>query len=518
MADKTILEAEVKTNIKSVTKDVKGLDKATDQAGKGFKTLGSTIKGMGAALKAAGIGIVVALVAKLFEVFSKNQKVIDAFNTAMTALDIVFNDLFDVISNTAGNIVGWFKELFEDPQQKIADLGQSIKNGIIDRFNQMLEVMGYLGEAVNYLFEGEFTKAAKTAAKAQVEFYDVLTGTDKSVEKITKSVVKYTKQTYENAKATTESGKAANKAQVEFAKLNAIKLQEAEVLRQIRDDETKTFAERIQANKDLDKVLAEQQELQRAQLKIMEEAAQRQYNINQTDENYIALQETKVAQLELEETITGQLSEQKTNQVALEKELLETQNELRAEGLSGIERELEELEASYKLKLDMARKSGMDTTAITKQFEQQKSAIVASGVEQQLGAYSNLAGALQQLAGENKALAIAQAIMDTYAAANKALANVAGNPWAMVEVAAIIATGLANVQKIMDTEVPGQGGSGGGSVPSAGASQTPSPQMMGGTFQLEGGQAPEPVQAYVVSDDITNNQDKLAAIRRRATI
>ena len=48
--------------------------------------------------------------------------------------------------------------------------------------------------------------------------------------------------------------------------------------------------------------------------------------------------------LELEETITGQLSEQKTNQVALEKELLETQNELRAEGLSGIERELEELE------------------------------------------------------------------------------------------------------------------------------------------------------------------------------
>ena len=88
----------------------------------------------------------------------------------------------------------------------------------------------------------------------------------------------------------------------------------------------------------------------------------------------------------------------------------------------------------------------------------------------------------------------------------------------MVQVAAIIATGLANVQKIMDTEVPGEGGGGGGSVPSAGESQTPAPQMMGGTFQLEGAQAPEPVQAYVVSDDVTNNQDKLAAIRRRATI
>ena len=77
--------------------------------------------------------------------------------------------------------------------------------------------------------------------------------------------------------------------------------------------------------------------------------------------------------LELEETITGQLSEQKTNQVALEKkELLETQNELRAEGLKGIDRELEELEAAYKLKLDMARKSGVDTTAITEQYEKGK--------------------------------------------------------------------------------------------------------------------------------------------------
>jgi hypothetical protein len=42
--------------------------------------------------------------------------------------------------------------------------------------------------------------------------------------------------------------------------------------------------------------------------------------------------------------------------------------------------------------------------------------------------------------------------------------------------------------------------------------------MVSGQFSLEGGTAPEPVQAYVVSDDITNNQDKLAAIRRRATI
>ena len=42
--------------------------------------------------------------------------------------------------------------------------------------------------------------------------------------------------------------------------------------------------------------------------------------------------------------------------------------------------------------------------------------------------------------------------------------------------------------------------------------------MMSGAFELGGGQEPEPARAYVVSDDITNNQDKLAIIRRRATI
>ena len=64
----------------------------------------------------------------------------------------------------------------------------------------------------------------------------------------------------------------------------------------------------------------------------------------------IALQEAKVAMLELEETITGQLSEQKTNAVALEKELLETQNEVRAEGMSGLQRELQDLQDAYDLK------------------------------------------------------------------------------------------------------------------------------------------------------------------------
>jgi hypothetical protein len=513
MADKT-MTFEIDSNIKSVTKDVEKLDKATDKASGGFKKMGTAVKGIGTALKAAGIGLVVALLAKLGEVFSKNQKVLDTFNTAMTALSIAFNDLFSFIDNNIGTITGYFKELFENPKEKIIELGKAITEGLYNRFIELLDVFGLVGKSLIQLIKGDFSEALETIKQAGKETVDVFTGVDESFEKVSETITTYTKKTLDQAKAITATTKAAELAAVEFAKLNAQYLKDAEVQRQIRDDETKTFEERIEANKELDKILAEQQKAQKEQIQLQINAAQAQYNINASQENLIALEQEKVAMLELEETITGQLSEQKTNQVALEKELLETQNELRAEGLTGIERELEELEAAYKLKLDMARKSGVDTTAITEQYERQKTLLIAENTSNQLGAYSELAGALGALAGDNKELAIAQAVMDTYAGANKAFAE--GGTLGFVTGAAIIAQGLANVQSIMNTQVPG-GGGGGGSAPNV-ASAQPAPQMMSGSFELSNTAAPEPMQAYVVSDDITNNQDKLAAIRRRATI
>ena len=513
MADKT-MTFEIDSNIKSVTKDVEKLDKATDKASGGFKKMGTAVKGIGTALKAAGIGLVVALLAKLGEVFSKNQKVLDTFNTAMTALSIAFNDLFSFIDKNIGTITGYFKELFENPKEKIIELGKAITEGLYNRFIELLDVFGLVGKSLIQLIKGDFSEALETIKQAGKETVDVFTGVDESFKKVSETINTYTKKTLDQAKAITATTKAAELAAVEFAKLNAQYLKDAEIQRQIRDDETKTFAERIEANKELDKILAEQQKAQKEQIQLQINAAQAQYDINASQENLIALEQEKVAMLELEETITGQLSEQKTNQVALEKELLETQNELRAEGLKGIDRELEELEAAYKLKLDMARKSGVDTTAITEQYERQKTLLIAENTSNQLAAYSELAGALGALAGDNKELAIAQAVMDTYAGANKAFAE--GGTLGFVTGAAIIAQGLANVQSIMNTQVPG-GGGGGGSAPNV-ASAQPAPQMMSGSFELSNTAAPEPMQAYVVSDDITNNQDKLAAIRRRATI
>jgi len=510
MADVEI-SAEINSNIGEVAKDTKKLTTESEKAQKGVGGIGKAFKGMGTAIKAAGIGLVVALLAKLMEVFSKNQKVLDVFNTAMTALSIAFNDLFGFISNNIGTVVGYFKALFEDPSVKIKELGTAIKDGLVVRFNEFLEVLGLVGKAFGQLIDGEFSKAFGTIKEAGKQVVDVYTGVDDSFEKVTETIKGYVTETLKQADAITQTAKAADRAAVQFAMLNAQFLKDAELQRQIRDDETKTFEERIEANNKLNDILGEQQKLQREQIQIGITAAQQQFDINASEENFIALQESKVAMLELEEAITGQLSEQKTNQVSLEKELLETQKEVRAEGLSGLERELQELQDAYDLKLEMARKSGMDTTAITKQFEKQKTEVVQANVNEQLEAFSGLAGALSSLAGDNKALAVASAVIDTYVGANKAFAQ--GGTLGFVSGAAVIAAGLNNVRTILSTDVPGGGGGGGGSAPSA-----PAPQMMSGAFDISGGVAPEPVQAFVLTDEMTNSQNQLANIRRRATI
>ena len=508
--EKEVLEMEVKSNIGEVAKDTKKLTTESTKAQKGVGGISKAFKGMGTAIKAAGIGLVVALLAKLMEVFSKNQKVLDTFNTAMTALSIAFNDLFGFIEKNVGTVIGYFEDLFTNPAEKIQELGRAITEGLYNRFIELLDVFGLVGKSLVQLIKGDFSEAFDTIKQAGKETVDVFTGVDESFDKVADTIVKYTTETLKQADAITQTAKAADRAAVEFAKLNAQYLKDAEVQRQIRDDETKTFTERIEANNKLNDILAEQQKLQREQVQIGIDAAQQQYNINASEENYIALQEAKVAMLELEETITGQLSEQKTNAVALEKELLETQNEVRAEGLSGLQRELEELKTAYELKKEMARKSGMDTTAIEKEFNKQKSLLIQENVNTQLEAFSGLAGALSSLAGENKALAVASAVIDTYVGANKAFAQ--GGVAGFATGAAVIAAGLNNVRTIMQTDVPG------GNNPPPPPAQAPAPQMMSGAFDISGGVAPEATKAYVVTDEMTNSQNQLSNIRRRATI
>tara|TARA_R100000664_G_scaffold2829_5_gene6782 strand:- start:858 stop:2414 length:1557 start_codon:yes stop_codon:yes gene_type:complete len=516
---RAVLEAQIDSNIGDVNKGIEQAAENTDKlakgakkAEKGFGGIRGAIKKVGTALKAAGIGLIVAAFAKLFEMMGQNQKVMDGFNTAMTAINTAFQDFISLIMDNVEPITNNFKELFENPTKKIKEMSAAIKEGLIDRFNEWIEAMSIAGKALGHLVKGEFSEAWGKYKEAAVEMVDVYTGVDGTVEKVSESVSNYTKKVWDNAKAQVAANKEAKFAELEVRKLQAENLKLAEDERQIRDNVNLTFKERIEANERLSKILEEQQAAQKAALQTEIDALALAVQTNGNDEQKLALLAKEIEMLELEEAINGQMSEQLTNQVALENELRDAKVQTSLDGMSARERELAELEASYDEQVRLAQAAGESTTAIDKKFAKDKKKIKQDQVNEELSAVSGLSGALATLAGDNKELAAASAIIDTYVGANKAL-SASPPPFNFVAAAAVVAAGLANVSKIYSTD---SGGGGGGTAPPASAG--PAPQMMSGEFDLAGGIEPEPVKAYVVTDEMSNSQNQLANIRRRATI
>ena len=135
--------------------------------------------------------------------------------------------------------------------------------------------------------------------------------------------------------------------------------------------------------------------------------------------------------------------------------------------------------------------------------------------EQSLGAIGTL---LSDSAEAQKAVGIATALIDTYKGITKGVAL--GFPAAIPAVAAAAATGFATVKKIISTKVPSVPGSSGGGVSggtrSAGAV---APQAVAPSFNVVGDsgsnqitdaintQGGKPARAYVVSKDITTQQE-----------
>ena len=140
-----------------------------------------------------------------------------------------------------------------------------------------------------------------------------------------------------------------------------------------------------------------------------------------------------------------------------------------------------------------------------------------------MDATANALATFSQLAGEEtamgKALSVASAIIATYSGANKALeAGAATPPLGYINAAAIIATGLINVKKILSVKVPGASDSG-QSVPSG-----PSVSIIGGTADPSAQMSAslnrslnKPAKAYVVGNDMSSQQALDRRIQTNAT-
>ena len=503
-ADEIVIN--VKSNIGEVTKETKELtndfgafgitiggikDKFKDVAKimtNGLKQIALQAKLAGGGFKQMFSGNIIGGAKTLFTVIKTGIAA-----TGIGALVIAFTSLVAFLTKT--------KKGAELLEVAFAGIGAAV-SVIVDRVSKF-------GGAIVKLFKGD-VKGALTDVKG------AFTGIGTEIANDVKQAVALKKA----FTALRDSERALN---VETAQRRA----EIEALKLIAEDVSKSETERLEAAKKafqiendlLDKRVANAEEALRIQQQEMSLGENMQEDLNKEAELLINLADIR--------------AESTTKQIELNNKINSIEAEVAAKRKERSDARLQEIEDEKQAQLDAAKalfdaqmKQAAEFEArVAKQAAKEK-AITKAVEDFKLKTLNAGLGAAAAMAGENTALskgvAAAQVIYNTQQGIMAAMGatSVADKliPYPL-RLANAIATGVMGataLQKIMSTN-PTAGSSSGSGVPSA-TPATPAPQMMSGAFDLSGGLEPEPTRAYVVTDEMTNSQNQLANIRRRATI
>ena len=606
MAIKETVEIEVESNaadasqeftdaVKELTATVKefgnSANKGFQGAEKGSKKLGTSFKNI------AKASVVFTLVEKalgmLAEAFKSNQKVVDVFNTAFEFVSLIAGQVAQVIGNVTRQ-VGQSSENF-DALKKVASslltvaltplklTFQAIRFGVLKL--SLAYEKSFLGQGRPERID-ELTAGLAEVKDSMVEIgteaiqagKDVVNNIGEAVTEasnISKQVIEGVKEI--NVKSTLDQAKALVKLKGD-AELAEAELQgliekfdlQAEKQRQIRDDERLSIEERLAANNTLGEILKEQQEAQLEQAQRILDAANAEL---EKDQNNIEFKKARIqAENELaavKAQVAGFEAEQLTNEVSLQRELLQlqttrnqttrTRGEIETEVAIINERnenkraEMEAAFAQEKIKNQIAELENQAKLAQSDQeradlqlqiaeLEKESALNTANEVirleklkqEEQKRTVNNVVNGLQainQLAQAfakddeksakkaflvNKAVGISTAVIQTAQAVTAAL-TAGGNPLKLatgqqfIEAGIAAASGAAQIATIAKQQF---GGGSGGSTPSVNAPTgsgggAPQFNVVGNTGINAIAQSLQnrgPIQAFVVGSEVTSQQ------------
>lgn len=518
-------------------------------------------------------GVINGVIEVLGPLFDALMKAFKNPKKAWDDLVQAFKDGYDwVYENIVENLLNRMVILANDAQIAFLKLKKSYKEFINDataaakiqkEINELEKENREL-QAENVKKNEEIVKAVKVVADKVVKSYN--------------TIKKATKEALDLAPYVVEAKKRTAELEILFTGIVETYDLMAEQQRQIRDDEAKTISERIAANQKLKEILEEGEKAEKANLE--ERIKNKRIELAANKDNIEIQNEILALTQELtgvEAKYAGLKSEQLTNINSLEKEGIELKRSLAegtieankiiadsdAEALDGTleafakrkQALMDEFMAKRKMLDDeiantkegtqayvdavnekkvLDAQYAADVRALNKETDAYKEELADKEKErtkavaqaQMDSVMQGLAG-VQQLVGEDskfgKALAVTQAIINTYQGASKALGQ--GGIFGPIAAAGVIASGLAQVRAITQTELPtppmGGGGGGGGTPQLAG----PSVGIIGGQLdsgaQLQAdiaGQMRKPARAYVVGQNVTSQQSLDRHIRQNATL
>ncbi len=495
--------------LKEVKKDTEQLDQNFGKSGKssgklktGLGKITGGFKQLKLAIISSGIGALAIALLAIGKAFVSNEAGQNKFKKFMNALGVITGNLTDLLAKLGNKII----KVFEDPKKALEDFKDAIKKNIEVRINSTIEMFGLLGSTIKKVFKGDFKGAAADAEAAALKFIDSQTGVEDSVNKAANAIKGFVEET---KKEITESNRLSDlqadidKQERELTVSRVKREAEISALRvKTLDEENQTVEERkqflIEAQKINNSIFADEEELARGRLEIQRERNKMsgstkddlkaeadleadliRLNKQRDDANrrMFSQQQTlqKQAVAEKQKEIDAELKLQEEKEKIRQKELEEEQKRL--EGLEALradfdkrgellnlttfERQLQAIDEFYLTKQNELIEAGLTEEEITLQSEQAKDRVrlqfaqrTASGLS---GMFSNL-GKIMKSQGKSgfeawKKMAQAQALVDTYKAANSAYASLAGVPvigpvLGAVAAGAAIAAGLVNVKAI----------------------------------------------------------------------
>ena len=476
--------------------------------------------------------------------FTKTQKGAEQLRVITAGLSVGMDILTEAIASVGEFLV----ESFQNPAQLVQDLGDTLQNFVIKRVTALVDGLGLLGSAIAKVFKGDFEGAlndAKDGATKLLLEVNPLTAMLVDIGKAGAEAFD------DIAAQAIVAAVAAGKLEAELIKIekaeNDLILTRSEANRivkeqnKIAEDTSKTLGERTIA---AEKAIAAEQSVLTEELRIAKERARiikEQNALTDTStleedrkreiEAIARVNDLQTASFELQTTLQNKLNILRQQQKAIDDKIVDDKAKQdaidKADQIKKAEKEKElqqrEIDASIELQefkqsqrefdaeaeIELEKTKSERLLENTELVESEKQLIKEESnakilaiqkkavdneikeqerqISQTSALFGNLSSVVKSLGVEFKGFAIAQAVVDTYAAANAALRSGSLlSPLAGVAAAAgAVVTGLANVATIKNQKFAN-----GGLVQGASHANGGVKFAVGGRVnELEGGEA-----------------------------
>lgn len=380
MAQEVILNVKANTkeaeaSLKGVNSEIKetqqvsgelsgSLDKMTGGAITKFNAFKGTLKGVTGGFKSlrvailsTGIGALILAVGSLTAAFTASEEGQNKFQKILGVIGSITGNLVDLLADLGEGIIS----VFENPKQAIIDFKDLIVENITNRFNAILDTVGYVGKAIKLVFEGEFSEALDVGKKAASSLVDSFTGVPNSIDKASQSVKGFAKEIADDASAAAkiadqraEADRRSRDLIVERAEADRDR---ADLLEKAVNREKFTAQERIdfliKAGEIEDSIT--QKEIEAAQLRL--EAKQAENALSKSTKEDLEeeanlkaeLIKLETAKLTKQKEVTSQIIALKNEEAAAEKAKQDEQDRLDQEA---IDKEQARLDAIQKIRED----------------------------------------------------------------------------------------------------------------------------------------------------------------------